>query len=281
MRRVNLLSLTAFAAAVVVVPGCFALRGGGRSAALGHESPFVKGIRIVRAKTARHEGLVGHEEELRFGANQDGTRLILDFLERAHRRGGRYVSDIRIELAVSRGGKDLRCQTKLVPFARGMKVPVKVRTPGHTVTTMVMKPVTRTVTENHYECRSVMRPVNRMVTRYEYRYDYSTKSSRSVPVMRNETRYESRQECKTVTRTRMVTRYEYQYKTKYIPPKVSIIAKHFTDFDLLESKPVCQPRIKGAPPASGSLPPPPHRIIAIVYGGPKGKTTPSSPGVTR
>jgi len=235
--------------------------GATRRRRLGHEPPHVKGIRIIDGATARREKLVGQRHVLRFGRNQDGTQLVLDFLEQAKRAGARYVSDIRIELAVKRRGERRRCSTRLVPFPRGMRVPVKHTIPGRTVTRRVPKLVTRTVTEQVYVCRSVSRPVTRYVTRYESRYDYSSRSYRSVPVSRAETRYESRQQCRHQPRTRTVSRYEYQLQTRYIPPQVRIIAKRFTDMDLLESKPVCT---LSAEKGATRLP---HRIVGTIYKG--------------
>lgn len=247
---------------------------------VGHRTPYVKRVRIIELATARKLGLHGREQELRFGPKQDGTALVLDFLERAQRRGARYVSDIRIELAVPRGGQPALCATRLLPFARGMRVPVTHTTPGHIEQRMVPKLVTRTVNESVSDCKSESHPVTRYETRYEThyetrytsQYDYSCRCSRmvshSVPVSRSRTvpvtHYETRYVCRQRPVTRLVTRYEHQLVTRFIPPRTQIIAKHFTDFDLVQATPQCRPLDSGA--RGGARP---HRIVGIVYAGPK------------
>lgn len=226
----------------------------------GHESTHVPGIRIIRGGQGGQLGLRAEPHELRFGPRQDGTKLVLDFLENARRAGAQYVSDIRIELVSERGGRRMACSTRLLPHSKRHNYKVPHQIPGRVEMRQVLKPVTRTVTEYQYQCRLVSRPVTRHETRYEYRYDYSSKSSRSVPVSRSVTRYESRNECSSVPVTRTVTRYEYQMETKYIPPRLTYLSAHYTDFDLVESPPVCAPV---ASPAT--TPRMPHRIVGTIY----------------
>ncbi len=227
----------------------------------GHEPIQVPGIRIIQGKQAAELGLVSSTRELRFGPRQDGTKLVLDFLDQARRGGASHVSDIRIELVTTgKGGRRTACSTRLVPFSKRHNYKVPHTIPGRTETRTVLKPVTRTVTEYQHQCRLVSKPVTRYETRYEYRYDYSSKSSRSVPVSRSVTRYESRHECRSVPVTRTVTRYEHQLETKYIPPRLTYLSAHYTDFDLVESKPLCAPA--PAPAPGQKLP---HRIVGSIY----------------
>jgi hypothetical protein len=226
----------------------------------GHATSHVPGIRIITATEAEQRGLTGRPFALRFGDNQDGTKLVLDYLEAAKKAGGRYVSDIQIRLLTPRGGERVRCVTRILPFAKRGSYTVQKQIPGRTETRSVMKPVTRMVTETQYQCRSVSKPVTRMETRYEYQYDYTTKSSRSVPVSRMVTRYEYRQECRHVPVTRMVTRYEHQLETRYIPPRLKYIAAHYTDFNLIEDTPRCEPARSSR--REGGLP---HQIWGMIY----------------
>lgn len=231
--------------------------GAGRPA--GSESPHVPGIRIVRSEQAASLKLAGTPHELRFGDRQDGTKLVLDFLEEAKRAGALYVSDIRIELRTRKEGRLLACVTALLPITQPGSEVVPHLQPGRTETRSVMKPVTQTVTEYTTQCRMAMHPVTRMETSYQYQYDYASKSSRSVPVTRMVTSYESRNECSMVPVTRTVTRYEYQLETRFIPPSLTYLRAHYADFDLVEGKPRCTP-LGGEPDARQ-----PHRLVGTIY----------------
>lgn len=225
----------------------------------GSESPHVPGIRIVRGEQAVSLKLVGAPLEFRFGDRQDGTKLVLDFLEEAKRAGARYVSDLKIELRTLKEGRALSCVTELLPITQPGSEVVPHLQPGRTETRSVMKPVTQTVTEYSYQCRMTMHPVTRIETSYQYQYDYASKSSRSVPVTRMVTSYESRNECSTVPVTRTVTRYEYQLETRFIPPSLTYLRAHYSDFDMVEGKPRCTPASPGTSPRL------PHRIVGTIY----------------
>jgi hypothetical protein len=60
--------------------------------------------------------------------------------------------------------------------------------------------------------------------------------------------------------TRTVTRYEHQVETRFIPPSVTYLQAHFTDFDLVESVPRCTPTAAAA--EAQRLP---HRIAGTIY----------------
>lgn len=253
MRRLVLLTLVSLA---LSASACLVRRSG----PLGHKAPHVSGIRIVEAKAAQARGLRGERFDFPFGDNQDGTKLVIDYLAAARSKGASYVSDIRIVLAQ----RARRCETRLLPVVRKQTYLVPKRIPGRTVQKRVRKPVTRTVTEQKYECRSVSRPVTRYETRYESRYDYASKSYRSRPVSRSVTRYEHKQECRYRPVTRTVTRYEVQFQTRYIPPKLIYLKGRYTDFDMVESRPICSGVARLATMGRSG---PPHRITGIIYRG--------------
>jgi hypothetical protein len=154
------------------------------------------------------------------------------------------------------------CENRLVPFAKRHDYKVPKQTPGRVEYRQVTKPVTKMVTEYQHRCRMVSKPVMRMETTYQYQYDYYSKTSRSVPVTRMVTRYEMRNECRSEPVTRMVTRYEHQMEAKYIPPRLEYIAAHYTDFNLLESRPVCRQAARSDGDRER-----PHRITGLIYVG--------------
>lgn len=229
---------------------------------IGAATPHVPGIRIISRVQADKLGLRGRPREFRFGANQDGTKLVLDFLDEAKRAGGRYVSDIRIILRTMKKDAPVSCETRLAPRSEVKQealVPKVI--PGRTETRYVLKPVTRTVTEYSYRCRGVSKPVTSYQTTYQSRYDSASKSYRSVPVTRPVTRYEYRNECRNEPVTRTVTRYEHQMETKYIPPRVTYLSANYTDFNLIETRPVCS-NLRAPARPGGRLP---HRITGTVF----------------
>jgi hypothetical protein len=242
---------------------CITLTGcvhGASGRPVGGETPHVPGIRIIRADQAAALKVQGQPLEFPFGDRQDGTKLVLDFLEEAKRAGARYVSDIRIELRTARDGRSLDCVTELLPISQPGSEVVPHEQPGRVETRTVMRPVTQTVTEYTYQCRMTMQPVTRMETSYQYQYDYASRTSRSVPVTRMVTSYQSRNDCSMVPVTRTVTRYEHQIETRFIPPSLVYLRTHYSDFDMVESKPRCRPA--QALQAGARLS---HRIVGIMY----------------
>lgn len=255
MNRIALASL------LWLVAGCVRYPAAGTP--VGNATPHVPGIRIIKSSQAPGLGLAGTPFELRFGDKQDGTKLVLDFLEEARRSGASHVSDIHIELRSRRQDRELICATELVPLARQEKEIVPVEQPGRVEQRLVPRLVTTTVTESSYQCQSVTVPVTRMETSYQYQYDYATRSSRSVPVSRMVTHYESRQDCRYVPVTRTVSRYENQLETRYVPPQLTQVAARYTDFDSMEGPPRCRAVAEAATGATPS--PQPHRIVGQVY----------------
>ena len=256
MVRISLSSL------LLLLAGCAGYAAAGP---VGNATPHVPGIRIIKGSQAAQLDVRGAPFELRFGDKQDGTKLVLDFLDEAKRSGAKYVSDIRIELRSQRDGQPILCATELVPFAKQDKEVVPVMQPGRVETRMVPKMVTTTVTESSYQCQMTTVPVTRTETSYQYQYDYVSRSSRSVPVTRMVTSYESRQDCRMVPVTRTVTRYENQIETHYVPPSLTHLAAHYTDFDLMESPPRCRPSPSPSSAPSATPAPLPHRIVGLVY----------------
>jgi hypothetical protein len=277
--------------------------GAGCEPPIGYEDPHVPGVAVVNAPEiqekevreenlvvasgiARAKGLTARDEAQAFGADQDGTKLLVDFLGRARDRGARYVSDISIYFATTREEKPVECKIGVYP--EDAVVPVEV--PAHTALVPAQVPVTRMVTEQEYRCRFVPKQVTRSETQYEQRchmvskpvtsyettyttqYDYASKSTRSVPQTRSVTHYESQNECRSepvmrqVMRTEMqnecsfepvthsVTRYEFQLQMHFVPARLDYVQQK----KLAQSDPVCYALPEGEPPKG-------NRIEAKIY----------------
>jgi hypothetical protein len=93
------------------------------------------------------------------------------------------------------------------------------------------------VTRYEYQCRMVTKSVMRSETVYEYKYDYTTKSNRSVPTTRMVTRYEPQNECRMNPVMKTETHYETKTETRYIPPTEHITKTYSKDTVLIEAEP--------------------------------------------
>jgi hypothetical protein len=270
---------------------------------IGYEDPRVPGVAVVNppevrekevseenfvvaSGAARAKGLTPQDEAQSFGTDQDGTKLLIDFLAQARARGARYVSNIAIYVATTRDEKPVECKVGVYP--EDEVVPVEV--PAHTTMVPTQVPVTRLVTEQEYRCHLASKPVSRTETQYEQRcrmvqkpvtryettyttqYDYMTKSNRSVsqsrpvthyesqnechsePVMHQVTRYEMQNECSFEPVTHSVTRYEFQFQMQFVPTRLDYVQQK----KLTQSEPVCYALPADAAPKG-------NRIEAKIY----------------
>ena len=228
---------------------------------------------IVPAARAQKSGLPEARSFLAFGPDQDGTKLLADFLRKAQGRGARYASDIAFYFVTDRDGRKTECRIGIVPEDEIQTIAV----PGRTEGVSQMVPVARSVTEMQYRCRltskmvtgpemhmenrcrMVSKPHTRTETTYTTQYDSFSKTTRSVPQTRMVTDYRMENECqmesvtKIVTKsqmvnecgmesvTRTVMRYEFQYQTRFIPPHFASI----TTKKLRETEPVCRALSEG------------------------------------
>jgi hypothetical protein len=242
---------------------------------------------VVSAEEAEARGLEGTVAFVGFGPDQDGTKLLVDFLEKARARGARYVSDVNLYLGTSLDGAPAECRIAVHPADTVVKVEVPARYEHVPISTPVtrsvteyvyrcrptMKPVMRS--ETHYEnrCRMVTRPVMRMETTYTTQYDAFSRTSRSVPQTRMVTHQESHNECRMEPATRMVskteysqecrmepetrtvTRYEFQLQARFVPPHLEMMRGK----KLVSSEPVCYAPVDGPAPDKG------NRIEAKIY----------------
>ncbi len=205
----------------------------------GYTDRKVPDIRIITAAEASTHDLESEPYSLEFGAGTDGSGLITRFLRAARQRGATHVSGLEIHLVSNRDGRPVQCTTRIAP-KHHLRTRMEQRwTPSRMQSHMVVRPVTRTVTEMQNECRTVMRPVTRTETYTTQQYDSFSRSSRSVTRTRLVTRNESRQECRMVPRTRTVTRMEHQWENRYVPPRMETISRRYSQWELGEGAPEC------------------------------------------
>jgi hypothetical protein len=202
----------------------------------GYENSKVEGIKVLKStQAASLAEYTPQGFEHSFAKGEDSTKAVIDFLANAKKAGADYVSDIKISIVTDKES----CATLLVPEEEIKSNPVIKTTSGRTETSYVLKPVTRTVTENEYRCQMVQKPVQSSETYYDQQYDSYSKSSRSVPRTRYVTRYESQNDCRYTPVTKTATRYEYEWESHYIPPKTEYLSENYSEWKLLESEPTC------------------------------------------
>ncbi len=236
--------------------------GGGEERAL----PAVQ-ARVVSTGEGERSHLPARSLSMPFSGARDGTELVAEYFQRADAAGAQLISDLAVYIRTEKDGQPAECRTEIVPetltdtqFHAATSRPVYKSVP---VTRQVTeheyrcKPVSkyesRSVTEYQQRCRTERHPVQRSRTVYSSQYDYSSKSTRSVPRTEYYTDYESRYECHSEPVTRMkseyvtktecgselvtktVTRYEHQFENEYVPAHYEYITRQ----RLRELEPEC------------------------------------------
>jgi len=192
------------------------------------ESPGV--IVITRNEAAQHE-LRPIPLVLPFDDGQDGTRLLVAYLDEARRRGASYVSDVAFFLVRDTEGSPVECRTGVYPEEQD----VSQRVPGSFRHVPVNKPVRRFVTEWEYRCHMVPKPVSKIETTYRTQYDSSSRSMLSVPETHFVTSYEMRSDCQAEPVNRLVTRYEFEIESQFVPPHLEYVSTQ----RLKQADPIC------------------------------------------
>jgi hypothetical protein len=136
-------------------------------------------VRLITREMAEREGLVGEPFAISFGEGQNGTELAFRYLRAAGLRGAGWVSDLQVVLRADTDRARV-CVTSLLPIPHTRTVSRQEMVQPPPRSEMVMRPVTRTVTEYQYRCRMVSKPRTHTVTRYESRYDFGCKCMRAA-----------------------------------------------------------------------------------------------------
>lgn len=200
-------------------------------------------IQIVAAPGER-----GAPFMMEFGANQDGTGAVINFLLRAQREGAHAASDLAIYVTGHDGERALTCRRDVQVGPAPAAPPPRDAYP---------RLVTREITDQVYECKNTPVPVTRTVTTWKPTYDPVTHQTINVPHSKTVTENVSQKDCKTVPRTATATRYEHEIEAGFAPPRLETLAPTYTRLELHLGAPSCEPASAGRPP---------HRIEGIVYG---------------
>ncbi|NVJ24884.1 hypothetical protein HUW62_27025 [Myxococcus sp. AM011] len=212
---------------------------------------------VATPELAKESGFAPWAISMPFGHAQDGSALVLKFLERAEASGARYISNVQVVFMANDAGTELECRTQLMP--EGPLPPWKalVRTAMAAGEYAPLQLVSRPMPFVMTVCQQVM--VNQTVTQavrsgvIPSNGGSNALSSRTFTESRPETR------CGTATVTRTLTRYAFEDAVNYMPPRIERIVESRPELNLQESVAECLPRDPRAPRT--------NRIEALAYGG--------------
>jgi hypothetical protein len=193
--------------------------------------PEVSGVVVITQSEAAEQELRPMPLVVPFSEGEDGTRLLVAYLDEARRRGASYVSDVAFFLVHDSEGSPIECRTGVYP--EEVSVPHAVS--GSFRQVPVNEPVRRFVTEYEYRCHMVLKPVARMETTYRTRFDSVSRSMLSVPEVQYVTKHEMQSDCRREPVGRWVTRYEFELESQFAPPHLQYVSTQ----RLKQSAPTC------------------------------------------
>ncbi|NTX02341.1 hypothetical protein [Myxococcus sp. CA040A] len=222
-------------------------------------SPLVRqGFPVIVATPAlaQQSGFAPWAISMPFGHAQDGSTLVLRFLERAETSGARYVSNVQVVFMADDGGTELECRTHLMPEGPVPPWKTLVRTAMAAGEYAPLRVIRRPIPYTMTQCREHW--VSTTVTEATRS---GPSSARGAAVLMTTTSMTSRPEirCEPVTATRILSRYAFEDAVDYVPPRIERLLESRPELKLLETEAECLPRDPLAPRT--------NRIEALAYGG--------------
>jgi hypothetical protein len=212
------------------------------------------GVLFAPAELARQSGLEPWAISMPFDHGQDGTELVLRFLDRAEASGARFVSDVQVVFMAEEDGQPLECRTRLVPEGTARNLQKGMRTAkadARPALTLVERPVSSVAfgcidtRVARLQTESYTDPVPRPAT--------NTRATTQTHPFGNIT------QCGYHNVVKNLTRYAFEDAVNYVPPELSRIQEARPALRIEETRAECLPRLSSAPTV--------NRIEAIAYGG--------------
>ncbi|WP_426731438.1 hypothetical protein [Myxococcus faecalis] len=213
-------------------------------------------VTVVPPELALESGYSPWAISMPFGLAQDGSALVLRFLERAEASGARYLSNVQVVFVADDAGTSMECRTNLMP--EGAIPPWKplIRTAMAAGEYAPLKLVSRPVPDVVVSCQETwavtMVPQAIRVSNAGGAHPGELTVGGNM-VRRPEVR------CGPVATLRPLTRYAFEDAVSYVPPRIERMGKHRPELKLQETEAECYPR----DPASPGV----NRIEAMAYGG--------------
>lgn len=211
------------------------------------------GVLLAPAELARQTGLEPWAISMPFGKDQDGTELVLKFLDRAEASGARFVSDMQVVFVAEEDGQPLECRTRLVPEGTAKDVQKGMRTAEAGSKSPGLTLVKRSVVKPEYACTETTTLAVQTET-YTDPLRPSQQASRSA--VRSQP---GAPRCGYRNVSRVVTRFAFEDAVNYLPPNIQRIRGARPELKLEETDAECVPRDPEAPAV--------NRIEALAYGG--------------
>lgn len=226
--------------------------GCARSTLVRHGPPVI----VATPELAKQSGFEPWAISMPFGHAQDGSALVLRFLERAETSGARYVSNVQVVFMANDAGTELECRTHLMPEGSVPPWKALVRTAmkagEYAPLRLVLRPVPEmmTVCQQVVVSRTTVEAVRGGLLSPQGAFALSTQTyTTSSP----ETR------CGSMPMTRILSRYAFEDAVNYLPPRIDRLEEARPELKLQETEAECMPRDPRAPRT--------NRIEALAYGG--------------
>lgn len=210
-------------------------------------------VLLAPAELAQQTGLEPWAISMPFDKNQDGTELVLKFLDRAEASGARVLSDMQVVFATEENGQPLECRTRLVPEGTAKAVQRNMRTAAAGSTSPGLTLVKRDVIDVEYGCSETSTLVAQRET-YTHSSPSPHQDSRTFV-----TSQPGALRCGYRNVRKLVTRFAFEDAVNYLPPKLQRIRDARPELKLEETDAECVPRDPRAPAV--------NRIEALAYGG--------------
>lgn len=212
------------------------------------------GVLLAPAELARQTGLEPWAISMPFDKGQDGTELVLKFLDRAEASGARFVSDVQVVFMSEEDGQPLECRTRLVPEGTARSLQQGIRT-ARADTRPALRLIERPVSGVAYTCDEAK--VARLQTE-AYTEPVPAPMTRSRATTQSHP-FNTVTQCGYQSVVRHVTRYAFEDAVNYLPPETSRVQEARPALRIEETQAECVPRPSSSPKG--------NRIEAIAYGG--------------
>ncbi len=228
------------------------------------------GLRIVHRSVAQARAAAGEKLSLPFGQGQNGTELLVAFLERAEAGGVAFVSDISIAWVFRWRGIPVECRAQVfldgdpaAPRAIAAATEPPAAGDGYTTEVEDFRPTTLAarVTDSELFCERHAVRAGKARGYREVGSWLGAESARFVDQPPGEEDWELHfvDECARRPVTHETRRYDYELKLGFVPVHWEYVAARFADRRLVEAPAVCY-RLEEHD-AAGAM----HRLTATIY----------------
>ncbi|QSQ15810.1 hypothetical protein [Myxococcus landrumensis] len=215
-------------------------------------------VSVAPADLAMKSGYTPWTISMPFGEAEDGSSLVLRFLDQAELSGARYVSDMQVVFMADDAGTELECRRSLVPQAalatRQVQGPSRVMAKA----SAPLKHIRRVETDTVMHCGD---PTGRAVL--QFLSQHAPANLKAPMFLRHSMSigltWDPAGSCAAHTVKRVVTRYAFEDAVDFAPLRADRLEQARPELRLWASEAECVPR--------DPLSPLGNRLEAQAYGG--------------